>query len=231
MPPGGSALQPVAAVELTVSEQRSDFPSIYVFLSAGKILFNLLAAVIHAQPDFKLVLQRKILEVEGLARADADAGKLLANDTFFRPRRCELQREVEILEEVFLREFLVDLWEVDGRRGSRRRLFQIGGKRLHLVAGLDLLNIRHVCRIEKLRAVGSGRKLRRGPEYLLDAGGRCTLPIRSNDHIVTSLAAGRAAADISVVERVAVAKHHRIVATLVNSRYGKNDRFGAQIEP
>src|SRR6202035_198497 len=64
---GGSALQPVAAVELPVSEQRSDFPSIYVFLSAGKILFDLLFAVFHTQPDFNLVRQRKILEVEGLS--------------------------------------------------------------------------------------------------------------------------------------------------------------------
>src|SRR5882757_8081437 len=47
---GGGALQPVAAVELPVSEQRSDFPAIDVLLSAGEIFFNLLFAVFHPQP-------------------------------------------------------------------------------------------------------------------------------------------------------------------------------------
>ena len=42
---------------------------------------------------------------------------------------------------------------------------------LHFVAGLDLDHVRHVRRIEELRAIGRRRELRAGPKYLLDAGG------------------------------------------------------------
>jgi hypothetical protein len=46
------------------------------FIPAGEILFHLVVAFLHREQDGGLVLQREILEFEGLARADADARKL-----------------------------------------------------------------------------------------------------------------------------------------------------------
>ena len=49
-----------------------------------------------------------------------------------------------VIEELLLYQLCIGLGKVDGRRGDRGRLLQIGRQRLHLVAGLDLLNVRHV---------------------------------------------------------------------------------------
>jgi hypothetical protein len=112
---GGGTLQPVAAVELPASEQRSDFPSIYVLLSGSKILYNLLFAVFHPQSDFNLVRQRKILGVEGLSGADADARELGADFLFLRSGRRELQGKIEIFEEVLLYQLRIGLGKVNTR--------------------------------------------------------------------------------------------------------------------
>src|ERR1700737_727690 len=102
---GSSSFQPVAAVEQPVSEQRSDFPPIDVLAAARDVLLKFFFSVFHAQPDLKLVGQRKILEFEGPAGADADAREFLANGAFLRSRRCKLQSEIEIFEEVLLHQF------------------------------------------------------------------------------------------------------------------------------
>ena len=68
------------------------------------------------------------------------------------------------------------------------------------------------CRVEELGAVGRERELRTGTEHLLDAGGRFAFPIGPNHQVVAGFIAGGAAADVTVVEGVAVAEHHRVVA-------------------
>ena len=68
--------------------------------------------------------QPKIAEVEGLAGADADARELCADLLFVRLGGRELQREIEIFEEVLLDELLVDLRRnrSPARRGGARLL-------------------------------------------------------------------------------------------------------------
>src|SRR6266478_1932743 len=99
----------------------------------SKILFNFLFAVLHPQPDFNLVGQRKVLEVKGLAGADADPGEFLANDALFRSTRRELESEVEVVEEILLHQLRIGLGKVDGRGGGRRGLLEIGRQGLHLM--------------------------------------------------------------------------------------------------
>ena len=149
----------------------------------------------------------------------------------FACRRRELQREVEIVEEVRLHELLVDFREVDGWRGRRRRLLEVAGKRLHLVAGLDLLDVVEVVRVEKLGAISRHRKLRARPEHLFDPGRRRALPVRPDNHVVAGLASRGAGADIAVVVGVAVAEHDRVVALRVHRRDRKNDRLRPQVHP
>ena len=59
--------------------------------------------------------KRKLVEVEGLAGADADLRELGANILLVRSGRGELQGEVETFEEIALHELLGDRGEVDER--------------------------------------------------------------------------------------------------------------------
>ena len=59
---------------------------------------------LHPQGDLQLVLYRKALEVEGLARSDANARKLGADLLLVFLSGRKLQRKVEVFEEVRLRE-------------------------------------------------------------------------------------------------------------------------------
>ena len=79
---------------------------------------TLSVTLLHAEQDGGLVFQGEILEVEGLARADADAGELGADFLLLRPGGRELEGEVEVVKEVRLRDFLVALREIDLRRGG-----------------------------------------------------------------------------------------------------------------
>src|SRR5208283_5050528 len=116
-------------------------------------------AGLHAQANFEVVFEVEVFKVEFLSRADADAGKLRANLLFFRRGGSELQGEVEILEKVRLDRVLVNRREVDGWRRGRRGLMQIRRERLHVVAVLNLDHVRHVVRVEKLRAIDRHREL------------------------------------------------------------------------
>src|SRR5580704_4173789 len=156
---GGSALQPVAIVVGAVARQRADAPAVNSLAGIGDGLVDLALAFLHAQADLQLVLQRESLEVEGLARPDADARELSAYLCLVLLSGRELQGEVEEFEEVRLHELLVDFRKIDGWRRQRRRLLQVGGKRLHLVAGLDLLDVVEVVRVEKLGAISRQRQL------------------------------------------------------------------------
>src|SRR6266849_4620534 len=110
--------------------------------------------------------------------------KILPVPMPIRPRRGELQGEVEILEEVRLHHLLVDLGEIDGRGRRWRGLLEEGRQWLHLVARLDLDYVRHIGRIEELRAIGRGRELRGGTKHLLDARGCFAFPIGPSHQIV-----------------------------------------------
>ena len=78
----------------------------------------------------------------------------------------ELQRGVEILEEVVLDPGGGGGKELDLRRGRRGWLLQEGGKRLRLVAGLDFLDVRHVVGVEELGADQRERERRGRSEDL-----------------------------------------------------------------
>jgi len=59
--------------------------------------------------------KRELVEVEGLAGADADLRELGANVLLVRSGRGKLQGEVETFDETALHEILGDLGEVDER--------------------------------------------------------------------------------------------------------------------
>src|SRR5271169_2484152 len=174
---------------------------------------------------------RQALEAERLAWAYADLGELVAYFLLVRRRWRELQRKVEILEEVFLHEFLVDLWEGDGRRGRRRRLLQIGRKGLHLISGLDFNHVFHVARVEQLGPVAYQRELRGRLEYLLDARRSFAFPVGSDDQVVASLIAGGTAANVAVIICVAIDELNDVVTPLFYRRDRQHDRFRAQVPP
>src|SRR5208282_6695331 len=139
-------------------------------------LFDLSSALFHADDDLKLVLGGEVLEVRCLARTDADGRKLGADVDVFGLGRREPKREVEEFKELDLGEILVELGEVDGRRSGWRRPFQIGGKRLNLVAVLDLDHIVDVGGIEELGAIDGERKLCARAEDPSDVGGNQSAP-------------------------------------------------------
>src|SRR5206468_2314226 len=86
--------QPVAVEEGAVTCQRGDAPAVNRFAGMGDGLLDLAVALLHAQADFQLLLQREVLEVESLARSDADARKLGAYLLLVFLSGRELQREV-----------------------------------------------------------------------------------------------------------------------------------------
>ena len=83
-----------------------------------------------------------------------------------------------------------------------------------LVSGLDLLDVRHVVRVEELGADKRERERRRRPEDLLDPGGRFAFPVGADDQIVAGLGPGGAGADVAEVVGVAVDQLDRVVALL-----------------
>ena len=178
-----------------------------------------------------LCSRREILEVKLLVRTHADAGQLRSDFLFLRSRGSELESEVEIVEEVRLYHFLVDLWEIDLRRGGWSGLLEESRKRLSLVAGLDLFDVWHISRVEELGAVARNRKLGGGAEHFLDARRGLALPIGADHHVVAGFIAGGAAADIAVVESVAILQLHRVIAALFHGRNREHHRLGTQIHP
>ena len=67
--------------------------------------------------------------------------------------RTELQQEVEILGEAGREGLLGELGPADGRGGGRHGPAEERRQRLHLVTGLDLLDVVYVGGVEELRAV------------------------------------------------------------------------------
>ena len=121
--------------------------------------------------------------------------------------------------------------EIDLRRGGRGGLLQESGKRPRLVAGLNLLDVRHVAGIEELRADKRERERRRRSEDLLDPGGRSAFPVGADHQIVARLGPRGAGADIAEIVGVAVDQLDRVVAVLFDRRHRDDHRFGAQIQP
>ncbi|MNL10493.1 hypothetical protein D3C87_1312930 [compost metagenome] len=80
---------------------------------------------LHALDHSGLLLGGELLEVEVLAGANAHTGQLRADRHFIRCGRGKLQGKAQVLEEVGLRQGLVELREVDRRRGRRRGLLEI----------------------------------------------------------------------------------------------------------
>src|SRR4029077_18332472 len=133
------------------------------------------------------LLGRQRIEIELLARADPESSQLLTGSYFLGSGGSELERKIEIVEEVRLHELTVDLREVDGRSRRGRGLLEKGRKGLRFVTGLDLDHVRHVRRVEELGPEDSYRKLRRGIEHLLDTGGRVAFPVGPRDYVVSGL--------------------------------------------
>lgn len=77
-----------------------------------------------------------------------------------------------------------------------------------MIAGLHLLHVFDVGRIEQLSADDGGGKLRRRPENLLDAGRHRPFPFGAHDHVVARCGSRCARADIAKIIGVAVAELH-----------------------
>lgn len=88
-------------------------------------------------------------------------------------------------------------------------------ERLHHIASLNLNHIGHVLGSEKLRPVAHQTKLRLRVKDLFDSSECIAFPIGTSDHEATSVVAGRAAADVAVVERVHVHDLNVVVASLL----------------
>src|SRR5438093_13686556 len=108
--------------KVAVTKVSADLPAVDDLFTSEEILFDLLFTSFHAFNYGGLLLGRKRFEVENLSRSYAEASQLRPDLLFFRPRRCELQREVEIFEEVRLDQLFVDLGEIDGRCCGRSGL-------------------------------------------------------------------------------------------------------------
>src|SRR5437899_1044254 len=84
------------------------------------------------------------------AKAAAGTGEFGANVFGLRIRRDVLEGSVQILEEVRFDPRSGGRKQVGLRRGGRCGLFQERRERLDLISGLNLLHVRHICRIEEL---------------------------------------------------------------------------------
>src|SRR5271165_4476544 len=120
--------------------------------------------------------------------------------------------EGHVVEELRLREVVVDLGEVDGRRRRRGGLVEESRERARLVAVLDLDHVVHVGGIEELGAENRQRVLRTRLEHLLESSWCIAPKIRADDHVVARFVAGRSRADVAVVVGAAVDELHRVVA-------------------
>src|SRR3954464_4874374 len=101
--------------------------------------------------------------------------------------------------------------ELDRRCGGWRRLFEEGGKRLALVAGLDFLDVRHVAGVEELSAESREGERRSRPENLLDSSRCVTFPVGADHQIVARLSPRGARADVAEIVGVAVDQLDRVV--------------------
>jgi len=192
---------------------------------------SILSSPSHADQDGGLVCLREILEVEGLARADADAGEFGADVLALRVGRDELKCCVEILEEVVFDPRGCGREEIDLRRGRGRGLFEKRGERLYLISRLHLDDVRHVCRIEELSPISGERERRSRVKDFLDARGGLAFPVWTDDEIVAWLASRGAAADVAIVVDIAVAEHDRVIALLFHRRHREHYRLSAQVQP
>src|SRR4051812_47679519 len=113
-----------------------------------QLLIHLFVARLHALQECGLVFGRETLEIEGLAGSDSDTGELGPNLFFFGSGWHELERGIQILEVVRLDPRRGGRNEINLRPGWRRGLLEERGKRLRLVARLDLYHVRHVFRVE-----------------------------------------------------------------------------------
>ena len=222
---------PVAMIIRAIALRRANLPAVDLLAKLGHRFVHRLVAGLHAQTDLEFVFQRKRVKAEFLASTNTNAGEFGADFLFFRSGRRELQREIEILEEIRLHRVLRDRREINRRRGGRRGLMQIGRERLRLVTGLNFHHVRHVVGIKELGAKNGQPELRRGMENFLDTRRGLPFPIGTDHQIVARVVAGRAAADVTVVEHIAITQHHRVVAVFLDRGHGDHDRLGAQIQP
>jgi hypothetical protein len=213
---GRRALEPVAFVEGPVTECRPDCPAVDVLADLAGRFAHFASPLLHALGERSPALGRERRVGDRRSWDDADPGQPRANGRFFGAGRRELEYEREVREEVALDEFLVDLREVNRRSGGWGGLLQVRGERLHRVAGLDLLHVRHVVGAHELRPVDRQREVRRRPEDLPHARRLLALPVRPDHEVVARFVARGAAADVAVIEGVAVAQLHRVVAAYVD---------------
>ena len=174
------------------------------------------------RPTSSFSSSERSLKSKVLPGADADARKSGANFLFVLLRRERTAARNRDTRRNSSSRAPCRFLESRPRRGSRRRLLQIGRKRLHLVAGLNLFDVLHVGRVEQLGAISRERELRARPEHLLDAGRRRALPVGPDHHVVAGVTARRAAADVAVIVGVAVAELDRIVALRIDGRDRKH---------
>jgi hypothetical protein len=88
------------------------------FMPGLEVLLDLAVAFLHRQQDGGLVLERQVLEANFLPGPMPMLASLARIAFFLGAGRRELQREVQVLEEVGLHHLLVDLREVDRRRAG-----------------------------------------------------------------------------------------------------------------
>jgi hypothetical protein len=62
-----------------VAESRAGLPAVDVFRFGSKACVDLVLALLHAKPDFRPMAKRELVDVEGLADADANLRELGAH--------------------------------------------------------------------------------------------------------------------------------------------------------
>ena len=167
-----------------------------------------------------------------LAGTDADLGETCHEFGLRWVSGAELEDEVQDIEEFgrgLLRLGRERLDKIDRWCGLGCSLSEKLRQWLHLVAGLDLLHVVYVARIEQLRPIGGERQVSIRAKYFLDALRSLAFPIRSRDEETTAIVAGRAASDVVEIERVRVNQLDAEIAFLFDLRHGEHQWFGAKV--
>src|SRR5262249_27683326 len=145
-------------------------------------------ALFHADGKFTLLRFGEFALIPRLSRRDTDRCQLRSNVFVLRILGSELQEESEILRELELeRFFAIERRPFDRRSRSRCGLLQVSGKRLNDVSLLDLFHVRHVRRIEELRAEDRQSELGLNRKRFLDSAGSLALPVRAENHVAAAI--------------------------------------------
>ena len=166
--------------------------------------------VLDAVVDGLLDLGRELAEVEGLAGADVELREAGEKCALGGIRRAELEEKVDDGEDG--RGWVDDVGgfgPVDGGRCGRRGLVEEGAERLGVIAGLDLVDLGQIGRVEELGAEEDVGELGFGVDDGFDACGLGAVPAGAGDEEGAAVVAVGAGAEVGEVVGVEIDRSGR----------------------